>query len=450
MNIHFINQLKIIKLANEYLKQCKKNGIDISLSPKCFMTTWAQTPGYFTIKFLTASANIKSIIFFIKDLFFIGFHHDLFCKNKIKTDKIDNLIVSYCTKKNFRKDGSFFDDYFKISSKDNNLFWFLISLDNFEPLNINKNILVVKKKKISSYNFFFLIKKIFLLFIKNFFSLTKILHKSSSSYIFMEEIKKIFSHKYKGIQINNLIVNYEGIPFQHGIIQKMKEINFNTKIFCYLHCAGWPLQLDLIYKLNLIDKLVVSGNDQRNVLKKFLNWPNKKLAVIPSLRFKKNKNNSYGGFIFVPYNVENFKSYIEKFKIFLNTISNKSFNNFKIRIHPLNKNSDRHKKFAIELKKIIKFYKNKFSNKLKKNCSVIFGSATGITIQSLEYGVKIYHIPSNEYTDVFSQKIWPNINVEQVMRGIYVYTIKTKNQMFKETSSSNNFNKYFLPLISSH
>jgi len=169
MNIHFINQLKIIKLANEYLKQCKKNGIDISLSPKCFMTTWAQTPGYFTIKFLTASANIKSIIFFIKDLFFIGFHHDLFCKNKIKTDKIDNLIVSYCTKKNFRKDGSFFDDYFKISSKDNNLFWFLISLDNFEPLNINKNILVVKKKKISSYNFFFLIKKIFLFFFKNFF-----------------------------------------------------------------------------------------------------------------------------------------------------------------------------------------------------------------------------------------------------------------------------------------
>ena len=102
------------------------------------------------------------------------------------------------------------------------------------------------------------------------------------------------------------------------------------------------------------------------------------------------------------------------------------------------------------MKKIIKFYRNKFSNKLKKNCSVIFGSATGITIQSLEYGVKIYHIPNNEYTDVFSQKIWPNINVEQVMRGIYVYTIKTKNQMFKETSSSNNFNKYFLPLISSH
>ena len=60
-----------------------------------------------------------------------------------------------------------------------------------------------------------------------------------------------------------------------------------------MHCAGWPLQLDLIYRLNLIDKLIVSGKDQKNVLKKFLNWPNKKISIIPSLRFQKSNINLY-------------------------------------------------------------------------------------------------------------------------------------------------------------
>lgn len=448
MKEHFKEQIRLIKLVKKYLINCKKTGVDIALSPKCFITTWALTPGYFKLKSLTNSSNFSSFfINSVKDLFSICFHHDIFCKKKsIKKNKVNNLIISYCKKKNFKNDGSFYDDYFKTSSRNTDSFWFLISLDNFEPANLNKNIFVIKKKHKNSFSIFYLLNYLLNVISRNFFSFRKLPHEISNMYVFMKEVRRIFYLLFKNTKINNLILNYEGIPFQHGIIKEVKKINFKTKVICYLHCAGWPLQLDLIYRLNLIDKLIVSGKDQKNVLKKFLNWPNKKISIIPSLRFQKSNIKNYGGFIFVPYEITSFKKYLNSFDVFLNSAANKSINYFKLRIHPLNKNSDIHKEFAIELRKKIKKYKNKFSKKLKKNCSFIFGSATGVSIQTLEYGVKIYHIPDNENIDVFSNKIWPNIKVKKSIAGVYEYCVKKRGQMFQENSSKNNFERYLLPL----
>ena len=315
---------------------------------------------------------------------------------------------------------------------------------------MNSNIIIIRKKKKGSFSIFYFVNNLLKNIFRNFFSPRKISHECSNMYVYTQEIRNILYLLFQDIKIENLILNYEGIPFQHGIIKEVKKINYKTKVFCYLHCAGWPLQLDLIYRLNLIDKLIVSGKDQKNILKKFLNWPSKKISVIPSLRFQKSSIKDYGGFIFVPYEITSFKKYLNRFDIFLNTVANRSINNFKLRIHPLNKDSNKHKEFADELKKKIKFHKEKFSKKLKKNCSVIFGSATGVSIQTLEYGVKIYHIPDNENIDVFSDKIWPNINVKKNITGVYEYCVKKRGQMFKETSSKNNFEKYLLPLTSAH
>ena len=57
-----------------------------------------------------------------------------------------------------------------------------------------------------------------------------------------------------------------------------------------------------------------------------------------------------------------------------------------------------------------------------------FGSTTGITIQTLEYGVKIYHIPDNENIDIFSDKIWPNIKVKNIT-GVYEYSLEKKGDV---------------------
>ena len=47
------------------------------------------------------------------------------------------------------------------------------------------------------------------------------------------------------------------------------KMNKRIKIFCYLHCAGWPFQSDLIYRNKKIDLLFVSGVDQLKLQKIF-------------------------------------------------------------------------------------------------------------------------------------------------------------------------------------
>ena len=62
----------------------------------------------------------------------------------------------------------------------------------------------------------------------------------------------------------------------------------------------------------------------------------------------------------MPYEITSFKKYLDKFDIFLDTAANKSINNLKLRIHPLNKDSEKHKKFVTEIKKKITEHKQKF------------------------------------------------------------------------------------------
>ena len=58
-----------------------------------------------------------------------------------------------------------------------------------------------------------------------------------------------------------------------------KKLFRNVKTFGYLHCAPWPLQLDLIYKNQPLDNLIVSGSQQKKVLKNFLDGKIKKFQL---------------------------------------------------------------------------------------------------------------------------------------------------------------------------
>ena len=91
----------------------------------------------------------------IKEILSIGknYNYSILTSTVNHNSKI-NIIYSYCTKKNFNKDGSFNDTYFGKSVKNKNIYWFLISLDNFIPKK-SKNIFVIYKEKILSIFFIF-------------------------------------------------------------------------------------------------------------------------------------------------------------------------------------------------------------------------------------------------------------------------------------------------------
>ena len=217
------------------------------------------------------------------------------------------------------------------------------------------------------------------------------------------------------------------------------------KTIGYLHCAPWPLQLDLIYKNQLLDNLIVSGDEQKKVLKKYFGWSKKNVNFIPSLRFKKKKTKEFSGFLFVPYNLDNNHDYLERLETYLAENQKRSLN-FKVRIHPLNSKNKKHLDFKKKCEMLLKKYSFKKSGG-PNNQSLFFGSATGVCVQALEEGTIITHFPNDEYLDVFSTSVWSNFDIKEIGKKTYMYKLKKKNYTFSTNNKKNKFLKYLKPFL---
>lgn len=441
---NFVIQKKIINEIKNYNKKISKV-IDPSISPYSYMTPWAETLGYYQLQKILNNFKLSQLNFLFKDYMSASTNMSGFRLSKrVKDYKIKNyptLIISYCQKKNF-KQGFFYDQYFNFSSKKKNYLWFLISLDNYIPKKISNNVVIFfneKSAQNSKFSFLlFIIKYLF----KNNYGVKNFPHWANSSFYFAEQIKKQFKNFFNFKTTKKVIINFEAIPFQHVLINEIKKMNKRIKIFCYLHCAGWPFQSDLIYRNKKIDLLFVSGVDQLKNCKKYLNWPKKKLRNIPSLRFSKSEQNDFSGQIFVPYEIINEKKNITNLGNFLKNSDDFSLNKFNLRIHPLNMKSKKHENFKKNIQKLLTIYKNKFSKKKVNKISIVFGSVTGITVQALESGVEVIHFPNDHRIDVFNEVMWPNIKIKN-FGGVYSYTLKKKNMNFWVKQKKPNFEKCF-------
>ncbi len=283
----------ILKNCKKFLIQERKKNIDISISPLCFFTVWARTPGYFKIYDLYGYKK-NQLIFTFKNLFSVSKNFDkkLFLKDNKISSSAHNLIISYSTKQNFDFRGNFFDNNFNFDSKNKNFFWLLISLDDYVPPKIQENIAIIAKKNNNSYSLYYFLKHLMQTIIISKFKINKIKHYCWQEFNFSKIILKTLKKIIKNLKIENVILNYEGVPFQNYVINEIKKINNNLKTIGYLHCAPWPLQLDLIYKNQALDMMIVSGEEQRKVLKKYFGWSKKNISVIPSLRFVRKKKKS--------------------------------------------------------------------------------------------------------------------------------------------------------------
>ena len=147
--IHKI-QISILNTAKKYLQYCERKGIKTQTSPNCDFVTWANCLGRAKLLLLSEKKIIS--INYLKNLIFeffgLGFNsnYSLYSNNKKIKNNI-NIVYSYCTKKNFKKNGLFYDYYFNSSSKNKKIIWFLISLDNYLPKKTNNIFILYKKKK---------------------------------------------------------------------------------------------------------------------------------------------------------------------------------------------------------------------------------------------------------------------------------------------------------------
>tara|TARA_B100000963_G_scaffold60448_1_gene48357 strand:+ start:31111 stop:32412 length:1302 start_codon:yes stop_codon:yes gene_type:complete len=430
MNSPATYQKESLRLIKKYLSEKEKCGVNISLSPLCDFITWTDCIGKEKIKLIKKKENLslKMIYFFIKEFFFIKDKYKEFKTNNFSNNGIKNVILSYCQKKDFDKKGNFKDKIFNCRSNKQNTIWFLISLDDKLPPTIKKNIVIIYRKKSFSFlsNLKFLFENIFK---PNFF------HVFNSVVYRSNLLSNIFIKNFENKKFNFFLA-FENKPHQNALIHAAKKLNKENYITGYLAPLPWSFQADMIYKKNDIDRLLVGSKFQKKLLIKDLCWPQKKILVSPSFRYKK-INKLYNS-IFLPYEFTKYdeKLFLKKIRILANE-KNLISKKFLVRIHP----HKSHDKNHINLKnKIILITKGINKTNQKKLSPIVLGATGSVVAECLQATGKVIHIPSSIF-DYCTRVFFKNLIIKKLSKNIYIYKMSKKIK-FVNFSKNRNFANY--------
>ena len=345
------------------------------------------------------------------------------------------IVITWGFENDFKKDGSFFDRYFKINSRDlDDALWIIIYKGRNLPEKTQKNIFIIKPLEKISFNFFPILKLIFM----NLHLLTKdkklffssISNQNFFANIFFNEVKKFFNEK-----ASIVLIAYEGQVFQNKLLGYISKNFKNTTSIGYVHSPPMAAPYNFIYKKSSPNKIILCGKDQLYCFVKFLGWKRSKIIFLPSFRFN-SFNSEIKNKIFLPLSILNKKKVFQS----LETLHSKKILNlkkFSIKSHPLIVDTKKNDLLVEHLKRLIKSLKNQRIKKTKRN-SLIFIGISGAIIEALENGFNVIHISDDPQLDIFSEKLWPSLKKKKIYSNIFSYKLTKKQNLIKLGKMSNN------------
>jgi hypothetical protein len=390
-----------------------------------YLPSYANSVGFYILnRIFGQKITIKNFfqINIIDILYGIKFSNFSFKRGKIYSKTI---IMTWAYKNNFDREGFLNDKYFKINSSINkNIHWFVIYLDKNLPEKVNENISIFK-----AYNEFSLLgffKWIYFLF-------SKIIHLrfgfdyflfSISSYNYLSEAISKFSNQIFDPNTEELIMPYEGQPFQNRIIGKLKALNKKAVIKGYIHSPPLAIPTNFFYKDCSPDKLYINGEYQKECFENLLGWPSDLITVVPSLRFKESKKIENKK-ILLPNRIKNFDKVLKNLDYVNKNILN--LNNFIIQNHPSSLDNKKNILFMDVLKKIIKKTDINQSSKF----DFVFIGNSGAIVEFLERGCLVLQITDDDIFDYYSHKVWKNIKSEKLHDNIYSYSLNDYGKLIR-------------------
>jgi hypothetical protein len=431
-------QINLIKKIKNFYKEYSENKINNFDSSISFFSTYNQeSPGYGVLKYWINKKNIYLLLkIFVKNFLLSFYFSKLYIKENTKKKFYNKIIISWSNIEDFNENGSYNDKYFNTNSNvKKNILWFLIHLDKKIPKKINSNIIVLyqKKKHIQMAK---LLK--FIIQIKyNFINFRKIIDKNSILTTFGVNLTKKFKY-YLNKNLKEILIPYEGQPFQNMLLEFCKNYNSNIKTTGYIHSFPPALPANLFFRQGSPKKLIVNSFDQKRFFSNFIGWDKKNVYILDSARFDKNKRDM-SNCIFLPINFSSSEFIIKQ----LHIIANKNIlnSNYIIKNHPKCLNSKNHLNLIKKINILKKKYIANNSNYNIKKYSIFIG-ATSSVIEALERGVNVIHIVNEPILETYNPKFWPNIKVNCLNKFIYKYSLIKKESLIKFGSKEKSFNKY--------
>lgn len=437
-------QINLIYLAKSYIKNLMKEGIDTSISPFCYMAAQERSPGRERLINLMKKKSlsldlIKTVLF---NFISVGTQSNYKIINENENlenyKNINKIFLSWAVLQDFDKKGSFQDRKLGVNSKsDYRTLWVLIYQDKKLPHKIDKNIILIfKKKNLIRFNFVYFLKIFSKNMVKCKFSLKKFIHtfsyQSNLAEIINNKIKQIYEHS----GIKSIVTPYESQPFQNKVFKEAQKNNIKTIGYT---AVTQPFPSHNIYRTGSPDLLLVHSYQEKKHLINYLNWPKNKIKLINSINYKIKPNQKLQKKIFVPYIINYENTLLNGFEKLVKN-NNTAFCFFKTQNHPYMSNSNKHRAFIKKLEIIKNKYKKKVKTK-KNNASIFFGESYGI-IELLSRGIEVYQICANPILESYSKKVWNGLDIKNPQTNVYKYKLKKNFTCIKFGNKNNNILKY--------
>jgi hypothetical protein len=410
-------QKKILNIVRKYF--LKKNSPFLD---KSYFAFYTNNEGNRYIKDKIYKFRINKIKEILSENINIFNNSNLKITSSCNNEKyFNNLVITWGNNISFDLNGSFYDKYFSThSSSHQNTFWIILSDNKITNKNLDENIAIIHPHK-NFTNYY----KCFEIFILNFFynicgQKKKVINKDL---LISKCINNFILKKESLSKLKNLLMPYEGQPFQKIIFFKQKIQNKNLKTYGFDHSAPHSIATQLYYTIGSPDYLLVSGLSVKKSYSKFYNWPPKKIQLSYPARYKNFDKQNFLNMLFLPYDFTSSDKILESFIFFLKNRKNKSIKNFSINIHPEKKNNQRHILLKKKIEKIKKKYKKKFSRNSKNNLTIAIGFTT-TPIVALEFNLSVLHICPNPDFDAYLNYFWPDIIIKKINKYCFLYSLK--------------------------
>ena len=427
--------LEKIKKTHTYFKKIK---FKETIESPIYTTRTGETFGFIYSNFLASKkvSIFQRLYIVIKNLLSISY----LTKYKLIFDKkfiYQKIIITWAFKNNFKKNGSFHDRYFNVNSRDTkNTLWFVIFMDQVLPNKIDKNIFLFQtdiKKKISLFKIIEVLKNNFKYFFKD---ITYFNFMISKHRYLAETLINVFKKNIR-LDLKNVLIPYEGQPFQNYLIKYLRTYKKKIKLTGYIHAPPVPFPSNYVKKKYSPSKIIVNGKDQIDYFRT-LGWKKNETIFMPSNRFTLKKK-IFSNIIFLPIFVKSPENISTSLKLLRDKLSI-DIKSFKIKNHPAANTT----KVNIQLIKEIKSIKSlntkkKFNN---ENLSIFIGS-TGAIVEALERGYSIIQVTEDPLFDLYSDKIWKSIHSKRISNNIFSYKLKKKGSLLNLSKKPKSINSFF-------
>ena len=428
-------RLNIFK-SKEYLRKYNQEKYKPDRNTNFYLASVTKSIGYYILKKIfniKSTSLFENFIYIISDIYF-GINYSVkIIKRKNFKNSFSKIVLTWGFKKDFDKNGVFYDKYFNTySSTQKKILWLIVYLDNDLPKKISSNLVVIKAKGYKILNLLSWLKFLFFNTPKIFKSFDFFLVNVSSFNFFSKRVivslKSILNKKY-----DEIIIPYEGQPFQNEIIKFLKNKDKNTLVTGYIHSLPVAVPTNFIHKQFSPDRIFLNGKDQIFCFNKILGWPMKKLNYIPSLRFRKSKIIKKKK-ILIPYLVKRPDHVLSRIEYIHKKISN--LNGYTIQSHPAAKNFKSNLRLVSKMQQLIDS-----DSFLKQSLyDLIFVGHSGGISEFLENGFKILHICEDPEFECFQSEIWKSIKTTKISKNIFSYKLKKKGNLINFGKNNTDLN----------